>query len=162
MLPGSPYNLHSLKEPEEIKIETCNELGERPPEYECLFDNKCGLNAECILDSNLHENCICLSGFEFRDFECVDVDECANGTHECGDAPCFNLEGTYRCTTTVDVVWAVDGTGSYKGNVQTAQENFIKQRDYFLEQNPEETGSILNRKKNPLEFQIFWFCWESA
>ena len=149
MLPGSPYNLHSLKEPEEIKIETCNELGERPPEYECLFDNKCGLNAKCILDSNLHENCICLSGFEFRDFECVDVDECANGTHECGDAPCFNLEGTYRCTTTVDVVWAVDGTGSYKGNVQTAQENFIKQRDYFLEQNPEETGSILNRKKNP-------------
>ena len=138
---------HSLKDPEAIQIETCNEQGERPPRYECDSSNKCGLNAQCILDHSFNENCICLSGFEFRDFECVDIDEWnthvdANGTHECGDAPCFNLDGTYRCTTTIDVVWAVDGTGSYKGNVETAQQNFIKQRDYFLAQNPEETGSI--------------------
>ena len=147
MLSGLPIIYHSLKEPEQITIETCDEQGVRPPRYECDSSNKCGLNAQCILDNSFKENCICLSGFEFRDFECVDIDECANGTHECGDAPCFNLEGTYRCTRTVDVVWAVDGTGSYKGNVETAQQNFIKQRDYFMAQNPEETGSILNRKK---------------
>ena len=106
------------------------------------MNNNCGANAQCILDSNFKENCICLSGFEYRDYECIDINECENGTHECGDAPCFNLEGSYRCTRTVDVVWAVDGTGSYKGNVATAQANFLKQRDYFLSQDVEKTGMI--------------------
>ena len=55
---------------------------------------------------------------------CVDINECENGTHNCGSKQCFNVEGTFRCTTVVDVVWAVDGTGSYKTYIQDAKNNF--------------------------------------
>ena len=55
---------------------------------------------------------------------CVDINECERGTHNCGSKQCFNVEGTFRCTTIVDVVWAVDGTGSYKTYIQDAKNNF--------------------------------------
>ena len=55
---------------------------------------------------------------------CVDIDECERGTHNCGSKQCFNVEGTFRCTTVVDVVWAVDGTGSYKTYIEDAKNNF--------------------------------------
>ena len=74
------------------------------------------------------------------DHNCQDIDECKAGTHECGHAECFNLEGTYRCTTTVDVVWAVDGTGSYKSYVSTAEANFKEQIDYFKSKREEGKG----------------------
>ena len=60
-----------------------------------------------------------------------DIDECNTGTHDCGDAGCFNLEGTYRCIKTVDVVLAIDGTGSYKSHVTNAETNFKQQIEYF-------------------------------
>ena len=76
------------------------------------------------------------------DHNCQDIDECKAGTHECGHAECFNLEGTYRCTTTVDVVWAVDGTGSYKSYVSTAEANFKEQIDYFKLKREEGKGLL--------------------
>ena len=103
----------------------------RPPEFVCDFDNRCHENAVCILDDKLNENCICTSGFENVDNNCRDINECETGLHECGDLQCFNLEGTYRCTKIVDVVWAIDGTGSYKSYSGTAEANFREQVDYF-------------------------------
>ena len=70
-------------------------------------------------------------GFEYVDNDCRDIDECEAGTHECGSGQCFNLEGTYRCNTAIDVVWTVDGTGSYKRNVERAEANFREQIEYF-------------------------------
>ena len=113
------------------RIQTCNAEGERPSEYECGSENRCLENALCILDNDMNENCICTSGYENVDNNCRDIDECENGSHECGDLECFNLEGTYRCVRVVDVVWAIDGTGSYKSYTSAARENFQKQIDYF-------------------------------
>ena len=113
----------------------------RPRKSQCSDNNQCGANAKCILDSNFVESCLCTKGFEYTDNSCVDIDECALGTHECGKSKCFNLPGSYRCTTTVDVVWAIDATGSYKQNVPTADENFRKQIDYFKTKRIEGQGS---------------------
>ena len=40
-------------------------------------------------------------------------------------------DGSYRCKTIVDVVWAIDGTGSYKTHRTQAKENFKNQLEYF-------------------------------
>ena len=131
-----------------MSVETCNKSGFRPRESQCSDNNQCGANAKCIVDSNLVESCLCTTGFEYTDNSCVDIDECALGTHECGKSKCFNLPGSYRCTTTVDVVWAIDATGSYKGNVATAKSNFQKQIHYFKSKNQGQgsTGrSLLDR-----------------
>ena len=124
-------------------IETCNDEGMRPPAYECAPDNHCGEHAECILDDNFNESCICTLGFEYVDNDCQDIDECEAGTHECGSGNCFNLEGTYRCNTAVDVVWAVDGTGSYTRNIAKAQVNFREQIKYFKSKGDEGKGLFL-------------------
>ena len=124
-------------------FETCNGEGVRPSEYECDPANRCGQNAQCVLDNDFIESCICTSGYEYVDHNCQDIDECEAGTHECGNAECFNLEGTYRCTTTVDVVWAVDGTGSYKSYVSTAEANFKEQIEYFKSKREEGNGLSL-------------------
>ena len=121
-------------------FETCNAVGVRPPLNECHPNNRCGQNAQCVLDNDFIESCICTTGYEYVDNNCQDIDECKAGTHECGNAECFNLEGTYRCTTTVDVVWAVDGTTSYKDYVSTAEANFKEQIEYFKSKREEGNG----------------------
>ena len=128
-------------------IETCDDEGNRPPAYECAPDNNCGQNAECVLDNDFNESCICLLGYEYVDNDCQDIDECEEGTHECGSGQCFNLEGTYRCNTAVDVVWAVDGTGSYKVHIPTAQANFQEQIEYFKSKREEGNGFIFFSQK---------------
>lgn len=112
-------------------IETCNAVGVRPSEYECDSDNRCHENGLCVLDTDFTESCICTSGYENVDNNCRDINECETGTHQCGDLKCFNLEGTYRCIRIVDVVWAIDGTGSYKSYFRTAETNFKKQIEFF-------------------------------
>ena len=85
-------------------------------------------------------SCACLTGYENDQTtgDCIDINECELGTHKCVDNICYNLgsfltgirfslivrfrliikmassDGSYRCKTIVDVVWAIDGTGSYK------------------------------------------------
>ena len=103
-------------------------------------------NAECVLDNDFNESCICLLGYEYVDNDCQDIDECEEDTHECGSGQCFNLEGTYRCNTAVDVVWAVDGTGSYKVHIPTAQANFQEQIEYFKSKREEGNGFIFFSK----------------
>ena len=121
-------------------IETCDDDGNRPPSYECSPDNSCGQNAECVLDDEFNESCICTLGYVYENNDCRDINECELGTHECGNGQCFNLEGTYRCNKTIDIVWAVDGTGSYKPHIQTAQANFRDQIEYFKTKGEEGYG----------------------
>ncbi|KAJ1346558.1 Fibulin-1, variant 2 [Parelaphostrongylus tenuis] len=41
---------------------------------------------------------ICPSGWQFKNKECVDVDECSLGSHDCGPLyQCRNTQGSYRC-----------------------------------------------------------------
>ena len=119
------------------RIQTCNAEGVRPSEYECDADNRCHEDAICILDNDFNENCICTSGYENVDNNCLDINECETGSHECGDLGCFNLEGTYRCNRIVDVVWAIDGTGSYKSYAATAEANFKEQIEFFKSKSDE-------------------------
>ena len=93
-----------------------------------------------MLDLDFNESCICFSGYQWEENGCQDIDECDSGTHDCGSGHCYNLEGTYRCDSVIDVVWAVDGTGSYKDNIPTAQANFLEQVDYFKSKADEGNG----------------------
>ncbi|CEM01907.1 unnamed protein product [Vitrella brassicaformis CCMP3155] len=64
---------------------------------ECLTPNICPASLSCINKEGSHE-CRCSKG-EFYDVvknQCVDVDECAEGTSLC-DHTCINLPKSYRC-----------------------------------------------------------------
>ena len=111
---------------------------------ECLKEpSPCGhgLN-EC---SNKPEGfaCICTDGFDSVDETCVDIDECVDSGKEntysvcaelfsayvfidlsfktdlntCNDpGTCINTPGGFRCEKrNIDIVWLVDGTGSWLG-----------------------------------------------
>jgi len=44
--------------------------------------------------------CVCDAGYSLVNGSCVDIDECALGTHTCtGSNPCVNVPGTYSCAT---------------------------------------------------------------
>ncbi len=77
---------------------------------ECL-DNVCG-SLDCINYDGTYEclcnwplqwdegsNCICPEGFRWDEFgACVDINECAEGTHGCWeDETCYNEPGWYWC-----------------------------------------------------------------
>ena len=53
-------------------FQTCNAAGARPSQYQCQSVNKCGQNAQCILDNIFLESCICTSGYEFVNNNCQD------------------------------------------------------------------------------------------
>ncbi len=56
----------------------------------------CGPFASCIESSAAL--CVCESGFEASARgACVDKNECETGLAQCGDLPCVNDQGTYRC-----------------------------------------------------------------
>ena len=101
------------------------------------MDNSCDENAQCAMDDDFNEICICTLGYEYIDSMCQDINECESNTHKCGDSACFNLEGSYRCTRVIDVLWAIDGTGSYKSYGSTAQANFKEQIEFFNTKNAE-------------------------
>ena len=42
--------------------------------------------------------CTCNGGYTGDGIDCVDVDECADGTHTCqGSETCDNVDGTFEC-----------------------------------------------------------------
>jgi len=59
-------------------------------------NTKCG-EKTCI-NSIGSFKCGCEQGYDDVDGECVDVDECANGTDMCGDnTSCVNMDGSHSC-----------------------------------------------------------------
>ena len=101
--------------------------------------HQCHGYAKCVNDPSGY-HCVCFPGLNGDGLTtgtgCNDVDECANGAHDCAtDEQCINTPGSYRCSQTVDIVWTVDGTGSYKYYSETAKYNFKNQRDYLKDLN---------------------------
>ncbi|XGW14216.1 hypothetical protein V3C99_000497 [Haemonchus contortus] len=63
-------------------------------------DANCGKNHMCTVDSKGKKDCdMCKMGFEMKNGECVDINECASpGLNMCDkNAVCNNLMGTYAC-----------------------------------------------------------------
>ena len=47
-----------------------------------------------------YTGCVCDAGFQLVNGVCVDINECALGTHTCtAQNPCVNVPGTYSCAT---------------------------------------------------------------
>ncbi|KIH68047.1 calcium binding EGF domain protein [Ancylostoma duodenale] len=60
----------------------------------------CGKNHMCMVDAKGNKDCdMCKMGFEMKDGECVDINECTeSGLNMCDkNAVCNNLMGTYAC-----------------------------------------------------------------
>ncbi|KAK6744764.1 hypothetical protein RB195_011467 [Necator americanus] len=60
----------------------------------------CGKNHMCMVDAKGNKDCdMCKMGFEVKDGECVDINECTEPTLNMCDrnAVCNNLMGTYAC-----------------------------------------------------------------
>ncbi|XP_078664486.1 adhesion G protein-coupled receptor E5-like [Branchiostoma floridae x Branchiostoma belcheri] len=57
-------------------------------------DCNCGVNP-CILNSTRYF-CHCLPGYQEKDDDCIDIDECADPS-TCPNALCLNRPGTYSC-----------------------------------------------------------------
>ena len=72
--------------------------------------------------------CVCEEGFRASESGCVDVDECAQGTHTCtsgsADGTCTNTDGSFTCTCINEGVNSlhVDGeSGPYCENVNECE-----------------------------------------
>ena len=64
---------------------------------ECKVSNSCHSNAICA-DTLGAFTCICHTGFTGDGFNCTDIDECTEKTHECHpNGTCQNTEGSYTC-----------------------------------------------------------------
>ncbi|XP_042211836.1 fibrillin-2-like isoform X3 [Homarus americanus] len=87
---------------------TCNS-GFKPVNGECEDINECAEGIPCqrnercinvIGSFNCHPLLNCGAGYKMNEFgtQCIDVDECADGTHQCtGNQECSNRQGGYIC-----------------------------------------------------------------
>uniref|UniRef100_A0A452UFN5 Nidogen 2 n=1 Tax=Ursus maritimus TaxID=29073 RepID=A0A452UFN5_URSMA len=58
----------------------------------------CDMRAQCHPGAGVDYTCECASGYQGDGRGCVDVNECAAGSHRCGpNSVCINLLGSYRC-----------------------------------------------------------------
>lgn len=66
---------------------------------ECVGGEPCGSNSNCDNEPGGF-SCVCDVGFEMDgDEQCVDVDECQQGSHDC-DFECLNTNGGFECFQT--------------------------------------------------------------
>ncbi|XP_055860394.1 mucin-4-like [Biomphalaria glabrata] len=80
--------------------------------------NECDFSNQCTSANKLHwvckntpgsYKCDCDAGYENKNGECVDLDECATGyTNEC-DGNCTNTAGSYTCSCSTGYKLATDG-----------------------------------------------------
>ncbi|KAM5235573.1 LOW QUALITY PROTEIN: nidogen-2 [Ctenodactylus gundi] len=58
----------------------------------------CDTTAQCHPGTGVDYTCECAPGYQGDGRSCVDVNECAAGSHRCGPSSvCVNLPGSYRC-----------------------------------------------------------------
>ena len=60
-------------------------------------NHPCGSSSKCVPSKETRSGfyCSCQTGFEYRDGECRDLDECAKGIHDC-EHYCENSPGSFR------------------------------------------------------------------
>ncbi|KAJ8036570.1 Latent-transforming growth factor beta-binding protein 4 [Holothuria leucospilota] len=77
----------------------------------CQDIDECGDSATCtsvgsnMVCSNTPGSfvCQCAAGFQLVGDQCVDINECDEGTHNCGSSPnCINTDGSFMCSCTED------------------------------------------------------------
>ncbi|KAK8406643.1 hypothetical protein O3P69_007314 [Scylla paramamosain] len=102
----SPF--HILNDEGNCVVRSCD-VGYRPGEFncvdidECIEDNPCRQNERCTNTLGSYKcqpRLNCYAGFEMNEAgtQCVDIDECAKGTHQCvGNQLCSNRQGSYIC-----------------------------------------------------------------
>ena len=72
----------------------CGELGDPCSTVDCG-------HGSCVNNSGT-TSCSCNTGYQANGLTCVDIDECANNTHNCNiNATCSNNEGLFSCTCNV-------------------------------------------------------------
>ena len=85
-----------------MKIKNCNANSETSCSTRLVYSEKL-LSFQkvgiCSIDSHGREGCSCIPGFKLTATnDCIDVDECEQGTHDCGaHSVCFNTEGSFKC-----------------------------------------------------------------
>ncbi len=63
----------------------------------CAAQSGCSANAQCKPGAQA-TMCICNAGFTGNGFQCVDIDECQNGSANCGaNSACVNTPGSFQC-----------------------------------------------------------------
>ena len=146
----APVNLHApFSASDLLKIKL---------KYPCLATSECLRDPPpCGISSNLCENtpvgftCICADGFELNNGTCVDINECVDpDLNTCANpADCINILGGFRCSRKkVDIVWLIDGTGSYKKYQNEAKSAFQEQVEFLV--NLQET----DEKYDSFEFRM--------
>ncbi|KAJ7330792.1 hypothetical protein OS493_021724 [Desmophyllum pertusum] len=59
----------------------------------------CNFPAHCVNTSRKHVSCVCITGFVGVSPHCEDIDECADGSHDCHvTSYCVNTAGSYNCS----------------------------------------------------------------
>lgn len=86
-----------VHEVEEEKDYDDNEAEEHVPIVECSSeDHEVCSPGNCVVVGSEKE-CSCPSGFAAKSRNCVDINECEYGSHQCSHS-CHNTEGSYSCS----------------------------------------------------------------
>lgn len=109
--------------------------------YECEIINKCVEAGKDSCGGGLHKcinqpigyTCDCATGYQLSEDAsgiptCVDINECSSGD-PCAGSRCFNSIGSFSCgdplSTVHEMVFMIDGTGSYKSHRASACQSFV-------------------------------------